>query len=834
MPQERYKAKGNNVEEHKADSGMPKKENKNHVNNDLLKRTNKAAVEKKKKALGNKGKKIPTNKVELLKAAARKIADNRRKNPKIQRNFLHKNSSENDSSKSDDIKSEAKEAVKKKIFLKIKMFIMTHPWVIGVAVIFLVLLLIPFMVGFWSSGKDSKNSAVINSYNDSVGASGYQYANVDDVCKNITVTGTPNDNGTYPLEEYVAGVVSAEVGGFNDSVSYETMAIAARSYGLKNVNSNCEINGTAKRQVFRKTNNQQIIDAANNTKGLVLIEDDGFANSNYDALCWTKKDDSNYYLCQKHDKNDADGITVDKEWLENTGVKYTSSSFLDSPSKGNHHHGLGLSQIGTLYYSTVKNYSRENILNLFYGDNVSIKSIYRGVTSNYNDVTSTGYNDIINIPIRDFLDSKGTSVEAFNEYILKNVLEVGVGTRNAVVRVAVSTIATLYQNYSARFPYTFGGLHGKEGITDNNGNPLDRVATTFYGIHPKWGTPINYYSNNNTYINYGPDCSGFISWVLHNAGFKNSTMASGTLGSLGEKTLLDGKRRANPGDLIWHKGHIMLVVGVDDDTNDYYIAHASGKNKGVLIEKKPFEWDGNYAIDMEKWYNDENNKFDGSNEDFIKLFRSGYIDGYTGTSTPIDIPITPDPSNILLVGDSRTVGLCNTESLCNSNSECSTNTCLASVGKGYSWFKSEYVQNKIANSNKQLVVINMGANDIEPNIQESYIDLRVSKYYDLFQSISNSSPQKQLFIMSINPVADGASISNDDIIIFNNKMKNLITDGGNTKIKYLDAFNSPEISFNTVDKLHYTDETYQQIYNFIIREVSSHKNNNINGNYTIN
>ena len=101
-------------------------------------------------------------------------------------------------------------------------------------------------------------------------------------CPEVTVVFTDKQNNyevtdikTYPLEEYVAGVVAGEVGFLGSTEVDKAFAIAARSYFFAN-ESNCTIESSDRKQVFRELTTTQTdklaIEATEATKGKVLLK----------------------------------------------------------------------------------------------------------------------------------------------------------------------------------------------------------------------------------------------------------------------------------------------------------------------------------------------------------------------------------------------------------------------------------------------------------------------------------------------------------------------------------------------------------------------------------
>ena len=183
-------------------------------------------------------------------------------------------------------------------------------------------------------------------------------------CSNVEIT-NGEYAGVYQFEDYVAGVVAAEVGGFNDDEVYKAFAVAARSYLLTHTNENngtCSIENSTNFQVFRPTTNQKIIDAVTATAGEILYQDGNVVSTQYDAFCWSSKDDNYYTLKQNNQKIPVDWVeenvsSIYKNYVCNTGT-----------NKG---HGNGMSQYGSYYLASVQGYTYDKILNYYYRGNIS-------------------------------------------------------------------------------------------------------------------------------------------------------------------------------------------------------------------------------------------------------------------------------------------------------------------------------------------------------------------------------------------------------------------------------------------------------------------------------
>ena len=152
----------------------------------------------------------------------------------------------------------------------------------------------------------------------------------------------------------------------------------------------------------------------------------------------------------------------------------------------------------------------------------------------------------------------------------------------------------------------------------------------------------------------------------------------------------------------------------------------------------------------------------------------------------------------IYVGDSRTVGM---ESVMD-NGE----IIIAKIGEGYGWYKSSAEDKLIAalndNSDKTIsVIFNLGVNDLH----------NAQKYVEAINELSKAYPDVGFSYMSVNPV-ETTTVSNNQINTFNDTIKKMLDDS----VSYIDAFTYlVDNGYDTVDGLHYTKETYKDIYDFV-------------------
>lgn len=201
---------------------------------------------------------------------------------------------------------------------------------------------------------------------------------------------------------------------------------------------------------------------------------------------------------------------------------------------------------------------------------------------------SSDGDEILHQSLDAFLESKGSSIEEFNNLITSNIEDAGYGTRAGVVASAVTLIAELGNNYDVKVPYFWGGGHGivAEGAESN------------------WGSSsCHTYANGQSYNYCGLDCSGFVTWAIRNGGFNINPLVTGGFQSLhgAKRVSLTNSAVLQPGDLLESSGHVILIVDVDDDA--YICAEAAGNETGVLFSRHAFNSSGYWGVNMEGFYN---------------------------------------------------------------------------------------------------------------------------------------------------------------------------------------------------------------------------------------
>lgn len=239
---------------------------------------------------------------------------------------------------------------------------------------------------------------------------------------------------------------------------------------------------------------------------------------------------------------------------------------------------------------------------------------------------SAGILSSVNTNAGSFLRSNGSSVSAFNNTLLETVKKDGIGSRQAVVDAAMLLVNT-FATYNMKIPYSYyGGWNHYDG-----GNPNDHNfnVRSYYGLNPYFGETImiggrmGYYNSNynKTYYYLGLDCSGFVTWSLHNGGVIHrldrakcyKVSPNDRSGNYAECGSDGGTVKAypassttyigQPGDVLSSDSHVMLVLKYNKDNNSYIFAEAGGKDKGILIREKKLSSLDNYSIvDMSNYY----------------------------------------------------------------------------------------------------------------------------------------------------------------------------------------------------------------------------------------
>lgn len=153
------------------------------------------------------------------------------------------------------------------------------------------------------------------------------------------------------------------------------------------------------------------------------------------------------------------------------------------------------------------------------------------------------------------------------------------------------------------------------------------------------------------------------------------------------------------------------------------------------------------------------------------------------------------------VGDSRTNGLAGTVSI----------EYLAEDSKGLVWCKEHLPE--LYTRKGYNIIINFGVNDL------GNLDNYINYYNSLPEDFVKNN---QIFILSVNPVDEqvasskGYSVKNATIEWFNDAMESNLK----SNIYFLDSYDYlTKTGFNTTDGVHYTNDTYLKINNFVKKAI---------------
>ncbi len=402
------------------------------------------------------------------------------------------------------------------------------------------------------------------------------YQGPSSLCSQGITVESENGNFIVPFEDYVAGVVSGEAYSTAGMEALKAQAVAARTYAL-NATNYCQnsIKNSSAAQNFSQNINDRARQATQETAGEILLDENGkvFA-SMYDSFCYDDED------CPDAIRNSDGTYSVTYTKMPN-GEKHTI--ILSDPNQyGRITHGKGhakgMSQLVS-YQMADEGKTYQEILAYFYSDSVTLSLVL--------SPTTTEGATIITGPVTNYID-----VAMFNQNIFSRVKQAGIGTREGVVAAATSLVSEFYSQTGYKLPYEL--------------YPSGKY--TGYGVDSAWGT----FTNRTDYPLNGLDCSGFVSWAIHNGGYQYETKSAQGWGSTGvARSWSYGTvdQTAQPGDLIYNKpsssngttGHIRMIIGVTD--TGYIVAEASSGKNGIRITEITFKSTGPYTlVDMSEYY----------------------------------------------------------------------------------------------------------------------------------------------------------------------------------------------------------------------------------------
>ena len=482
-------------------------------------------------------------------------------------------------------------------FGALKHFLLTNPFawfIIGFLILFLLILFV--CLGAGSSGNSKKRNSGTQCTYDLRGVTNTGNVSLDDVKVELVNCDATQGNytvlETIDFEKYTLGVALAEIGPNSPDEAIKAQIVAARNFALTRNSGMCPgnpdscfygYNTTTKKIRMRACEQDQVYwesekDIYRLDRGKISI----YSPEIKSGTLWKS-------ALSEQRKTEVLALAEDvkgKVLLDSTGNVYAtsynstkSSQFINMANEGKSYEQILQSVYNVSDFSSAKCHSN-SAGNIDYGDYT---------------ISSDG-NEILHQDLSSFLSSKGTSLEEFNSLIEKNVKKAGYGTRAGVVAAAVTLIAELGNNYQVKIPYYWGGGH--EG-------PINDYAKANWG-----STACHTYANSQSYNYCGFDCSGFVSWTIHNGGFNMSwaILANQFQNMSGvQKVGLTDSAVLEPGDLLESNGHIVLIVGIDEETKHYICAEAMGNTSGVLFTKRGFSSPGYWGVKMDGYYNNSAN-----------------------------------------------------------------------------------------------------------------------------------------------------------------------------------------------------------------------------------
>ena len=187
------------------------------------------------------------------------------------------------------------------------------------------------------------------------------------------------------------------------------------------------------------------------------------------------------------------------------------------------------------------------------------------------------------------------------------------GGRNT--REAVVAAARYLSEEEPDLPYFWGGKY------------LD------IGVKPGWYSNRAITSPNSdvqfvgTYWPDGLDCSGFTGWALRQGGFNMRGLGTGSYENIGEKIPYNAEnlKNAKPGDFLLRSGgHIAIITDIDYEKGTIKVAEEMDTAHGMTVTETTIDDfvrnrpSFNWVIDMDDYYANPDNTFDGVTKTILK------------------------------------------------------------------------------------------------------------------------------------------------------------------------------------------------------------------------
>ena len=189
----------------------------------------------------------------------------------------------------------------------------------------------------------------------------------------------------------------------------------------------------------------------------------------------------------------------------------------------------------------------------------------------------------------------------------------------------------------------------------------------------------------------------------------------------------------------------------------------------------------------------------------------------SSSSSSVDSRVKQESTgNIIMVGDSRTVGLCNSVYGI-SVTNCSTlgykkdnNTFISLTSTAYDWFSSKAlpeIKNQLKSNEKSTVFINMGTNRLDDLTNQA------NSYAKDYNDLAKSYPKANIIAVSVTPIIDSKVAYYKDVnldsnvVKFNNQLKSKIS----SDVIYCDVYSKVKGKVDASDGVHYDTASYKLI-----------------------
>lgn len=200
--------------------------------------------------------------------------------------------------------------------------------------------------------------------------------------------------------------------------------------------------------------------------------------------------------------------------------------------------------------------------------------------------------------------------------------------------------------------------------------------------------------------------------------------------------------------------------------------------------------------------------------DYVTIVPMAVEAGYTKLMLPMLYVRPEENSKTIFVGDSRTGQMFHCVRERGNN-----DTWIAQSGEGYKWFSkiATPLLEGVAEPGDK-IVIQMGINDLfGMDTVDAAIQYMMFANTELMDWIANGA---EVYVVSINPVEKHGSITNEQIEYFNLMMSTCLAE----EVHYIDSYSALKTGkYPTVDGIHYSNEVYEKIYQYIKNQIEPEK-----------